>query len=254
MKHILLLFAVAALAQTPRPAKERLQSGLEKLNRSGQLAQQGKFAEAQPLMNEALAELDAVVASDPENAELRLMRGSIYSRFPAFLNKTSMAREDLEIAARDGKYKEQAEKALAAMGAGKRFTQISNDVGQIMAVSSVTFPGKKVNSRDELPPLLASLLRDMESYPGFLGNHVLTSADQEGMVLVFTWWSDKQSLAKWVDGPGHQGVIREVYSKKASTGMSTQVAAELFQPLPGGQQINGGLTPRKALLTAKGGR
>ena len=54
MKHIPLLFTCAVLLSA-QSAMERLHPALEKFQRSGVLAQQGKFAEAHPLMNEAFA-------------------------------------------------------------------------------------------------------------------------------------------------------------------------------------------------------
>ncbi|MGC4051911.1 MAG: antibiotic biosynthesis monooxygenase family protein [Paludibaculum sp.] len=251
MTHLLLLLILGAAAYA-ETAKDRFDAALQKLNQSGRLAQSGKFAEAQPLMNDAVAEMDAAVASDPANTELRLLRGSIYGRFPAFLNKGDTAREDLEMAARDPRHRDAAERALAPLrGAAptRRFPQISDSASPIMAVSSVTFPDSTASHREQLPALMRNLLDDMKSYEGFLGNHVLISADHAGMVVMFTWWKDKQTLARWVDGPGHQAAIREIYSHRAPTGkmISTQVAAELFLPLPGSRQFNGGLTPKEAL-------
>jgi len=254
MKHLLVMLALsgAVFAQT---SKERFEKGLEKLNRSGQLAQQGKFAEAQPLMNEAFAEIDAAVSSDPDNVELRMFRGKIYSQLPPFLNKAAIAREDLEVAARNPNYKEAAEEALATLAPGsrpKRFPQIKDDASPVLAVASVTFDGKVLRSRADLPPALAQLMRGIETCAGFLGSHILFSADQPGMILFFTWWKDKQSLAAFVDGPLHQGVIREVYSKTptGSGAGSSQIAVELFLPLPGSMRFNGGLTPKTALPPA----
>jgi len=246
MKHLLLLLTLPLLGQSS--AEERMKQGFEKFQRSGMLAQQGKFEEAQKLMSEATSEIDDAVRSEPQNATLRMRRGSVYAQLPPFLNKTAIAREDLEIAARDPRYHERATAALAKIAGSKpkeRFTSIPDSTSPVIAVASVTFPGSApLKSRDELPPLLTKLTQQMESYDGFLGSHVLSSADHSGMILIFTWWRSKQALAAWVDGGAHQSAIREIYSQPARGATSTQVAMELLTTLPGSMQFGGGLSPK----------
>jgi heme-degrading monooxygenase HmoA len=245
MKHLVLLLALNLLGQST--AEERMKQGFEKFQRSGTLAQQGKFEEAQKLMSEATAEIDGAVASEPKNAMLRMRRGSVYAQLPDFFNKKATAREDLEIAARDERYQERATAALAKLGGAKkeRFTAVPEGTSPVIAVASVTFPGHgALKSRGDLPPLLAQLMQQMESYPGFLGSHVVSSADHDGMILLFTWWKSKQTLAAWVDGSAHQAAIREIYSQPASKASNNQVAMELFTSLPGSMQFGGGLSPK----------
>jgi len=52
MKHLMLFLALNLLAQST--AEERMKQGFEKLQRSGTLAQQGKFEEAEGLLTRAL--------------------------------------------------------------------------------------------------------------------------------------------------------------------------------------------------------
>jgi heme-degrading monooxygenase HmoA len=245
MKHLVLLLTLNLLAQST--AEERMKQGFEKFQRSGTLAQQGKFEEAQKLMSEATAEIDGAVASEPQNATLRMRRGSVYAQLPDFLNKKATAREDLEFAARDARYQERASAALARLSGAKkeRFTAVPEGTSPVIAVASVTLPGHGVlKSRVDLPQLLAKLMKQMEAYEGFLGSHVVSIAEHDGMILVFTWWKSKQTLAAWVDGAAHQAVIREIYSQPASNATSSQVAMELFMPLPGSMQFGGGLSPK----------
>lgn len=248
---MILLLAINLLGQTSgneQSAEERMKQGFEKFQRSGMLAQQGKFDEAQKLMSQATAEIDGAVASQPQNATLRMRRGSVYAQLPDFFNKKATAREDLEIAARDARYQERASAALVKLTGSRpkeRFSAVPDGTSPVIAVASVTFPGHgPLKSRGDLPPLLAKLTEQMQSYTGFLGSHVLSSADHEGMILVFTWWKNKQTLAAWVDGSGHQSAIREIYSQPASKATSTQVAMELLTALPGSMQFGGGLSPK----------
>src|SRR5262249_30257491 len=159
-------------------------------------------------------------ATDPDNAALRMQRGSIYIRMPAVFNKSEVGREDLLIASKDPRFAEAAGKMLAALTKPKeRFTQISASASPLIAVASVTLHGQQpIQSRKDLLELLAKIMTQIETYPGFLGSHVLTSADRPGMILLFTWWKDKSALAAWVDGAAHQGAIREIYSKRSTEG------------------------------------
>lgn len=224
-----------------------MKQGLVKLNQSGMLAQQGKFAESQKAMSEARAEIDGAVDSDPQNATLRYRRGSVYAMFPDFFNLKPIAKADLEIAVKDPRYTENATKALEKITGAKpkdRFSQVPESTSPLIAVASVTFPGSPtLQSRKDLPELLARMMKEIETYPGFLGSHVLSSVDRNGMILLFTWWKDKQSLAGWVDGAAHRGAIREIYSKPAGSATGTQVAMELFAPIAGSMQFGGGLAP-----------
>ena len=100
MKTIILFLTIwltALAAQSGGPMME----AMKEVQRSGELAQAGKFEDSHKLMYESMAEMDALVAAEPDNATLRMQRGSIYVRMPAFLNKGEMARQDLQVAAKD---------------------------------------------------------------------------------------------------------------------------------------------------------
>ncbi len=71
--------------------------GAIRMERAGWLASKGRFVPANELMAMACADMDAAVAMSPGNSEVRMMRGLMYGRFPTFLNKAPLAREDLEI-------------------------------------------------------------------------------------------------------------------------------------------------------------
>jgi hypothetical protein len=73
------------------------------------------------------------------------------------------------------------------------------------------------------------------------------------MLVILTWWENKQALNNWFYSETHQGIIGQFYGGRApaagAVGTNTpagsmgQVGIELFAALPGGMQFGGGLTP-----------
>src|SRR6185503_6894861 len=98
----LILWATMLLAADN--ARELFERGTAKMAESGKLAQEGKFAPANELMQAAMADLDGAVALEPEEIELRTRRGLMYGSFPPFLNKGEVAREDLEMVVHHAKF------------------------------------------------------------------------------------------------------------------------------------------------------
>lgn len=89
-----------AVKLDPKAAMARTYLGLARMELSGWIARQGRFDVSGEVMNKAIADLDAAVAMAPDNLQVRMSRGSSYAEFPSFLNKGSLAREDLEIVVR----------------------------------------------------------------------------------------------------------------------------------------------------------
>jgi heme-degrading monooxygenase HmoA len=275
-----------------------LYRGSAKMEHAGWLAQQGKFVPANELMSVACADLDAAVSMSPDNLQVRMTRGLMYGRFPAFLNKGPLGRQDLEAALKNATLDSQpkqmraqvhlvlgivyaasgeAAKAgaefLAVVDANPdgdeareardqmkklaetapavskgpyrpdRFPKIGADVTPVIAAASVTMPG----ADPAHSPTILKMAANLKTQPGNQGVHVLASADKPGMVVIFTWWKDKQALNQWFYSDAHQGLIHAMYLEhhdnvQAGDGPS-QVAIELMTALPGGMRFNGGLTP-----------
>ena len=140
--------------------------------------------------------------------------------------------------------KKLAETAPAAETKGPyrpdRFPKISADTSPIIAVASITIT--KNGSDDST--FLRDLMEKLKAQPGLTGTHVLRSADHPGMLVIMTWWKDKQTLNGWFYSGAHQGTIRDLYVEHKTTGGdASQVAIELLTPLPGGMRFNGGLAP-----------
>ena len=87
--------------------------GMVKLEHSGLLARKGSFEASGALTNEACADLDRAVKINPNDYQARLMRGSSYAQFPAFLNKGATAIEDLEAVTRHSVFAAQSAEARA---------------------------------------------------------------------------------------------------------------------------------------------
>jgi quinol monooxygenase YgiN len=124
-----------------------------------------------------------------------------------------------------------------------RFPKIGADVSPVIAAASVTMPGPDPAHS----PTIRKIAANLKTQPGNQGVHVLASADNPGMVVIFTWWRDKQALNDWFYSDAHQGLIHATYLEhhdnvQAGDGPS-QVAIELMTALPGGMRFNGGLTP-----------
>jgi heme-degrading monooxygenase HmoA len=270
-----------------------LTRGAVKMERAGWLAQHSRFGPANEVMAAACGDLDRAVAMSPENYQVRITRGLLYGRFPSFLNKGALAREDLEMAERGREFaSEPAEKRaqthlllgmvysasgdvaksggefLAAVEANPdgaaakearaqakkleqaaegqpnrpdRFPQISAGTSPVIAAASVTMPERGA----ETSPYIQDLVRKIKAQPGLIGTHTLSSVDHPGMLVIMTWWKDKQALDDWFYSDAHQGLIRQIYVEHKGGGGEgpSQVAIELMGQLPGGIRFGGGLAP-----------
>jgi heme-degrading monooxygenase HmoA len=240
-------------------ARALFQQGVDKLMRSGPLAQHGKFAEANALMQDGMAEMDRAMSLDPDRLELRLMRGMAYGSMPPFLNKTATARKDLEIAVGHPEFhnlpQDRRDRVLGLLGrlreAGvsarpDRFPQVPAEASPLIAAASITYSHATTG---RAPASVERIMNKLDGYPGLLGKHMVASLDHPGMFIIFTWWKNKQALNDWFYGDLHQGWMRE--RGRAMSGetdvapgeMPSQVAMEVFAGLPSGVQINGGFVP-----------
>ncbi|HEY6391474.1 MAG TPA: antibiotic biosynthesis monooxygenase family protein [Bryobacteraceae bacterium] len=274
-----------------------LMRGAVRMERAGWLAGKARFGPANEVMIIACADMDAAVAISPGNFEVRMTRGLMYGRFPTFLNKSLLAREDLELvlhspdfaaqpaerramvqlvmglvyggagdlakagvaflgavdadpngeAAKEARaqMKKLAETAPAAGAKGPyhpdRFPKISADTSPVIAAASVTMPGRD----SEQSPFIQDLVKSLKSQGGMLSSHVLRSVDHPGMLVIMTWWKDKQALNDWFYSDAHQGLMKQTYVDRKPTGAEgpSQIAIELLTTLPGGMRFNGGLAP-----------
>ena len=135
-----------------------------------------------------------------------------------------------------------------------RFPGIPLETSPIMVAATVTFPNHQGDwERASLPDSMKAFLAKLEKQPGLLGVHALSSIDHRGMLVILTWWENKQALNDWFYSETHQGIISQFYGGRApaagAVGTNTpvggmgQVGIELFAALPGGMQFGGGLTP-----------
>lgn len=74
------------------------------------------------------------------------------------------------------------------------------------------------------------------------------------MLVILTWWENKQALNNWFYSETHQGIITKFYGDRPVAGVvgantpaggMGEVGIELFAALPGGMQFGGGLTPAR---------
>lgn len=258
------LFAVGLASLFASEAENKFNDALKRLEASGKLAQEGKFVEAQQIMNAAFTDLDSALAAEPKNLIMRMKRGSLYYNLPEFMNKRATAKEDLALVVQHPEYltlpdatRTKIGNARKAMGVGEstprdRFPLIGDNVSPLIAAASVTLPpGAPRLDRKNLTGLFATMMEKLEKSPGFLASHIVESVDKPGMVIVFTWWKDKQALNGWFYGEGHQSMIRQTYgnaSAQQSGEGPSQVAMEVFSMLPGGVQVRGGFNPSNVPL------
>lgn len=138
-----------------------------------------------------------------------------------------------------------------------RFPKIPLETSPIMVAASVTFPNHKGDwDRASLPESMKTFIGKLEKQPGLLGVHALSSVDHRGMLVILTWWENKEALNNWFYSETHQGIIKQFYGSRklagGAVGANTpvgemgQVGIELFATLPGGMQFGGGLTPARA--------
>ena len=102
---------------------------------------------------------------------------------------------------------------------------------------------------------MKAFLAKLEKQPGLLGVHALSSIDHRGMLVILTWWENKQALNDWFYSETHQGIISQFYGNRPPpssaavanppAGGMGQVGIELFTSLPGGMKFGGGLTPAR---------
>ena len=95
MKHLLLsLLAIGVLtAEEPQAILARAQA---KMQKAGELAQKNDFGPANAVMAEAFADYDKAVDLAPGDFTIRHARAMVYGQLPPFLNKTAVARKELE--------------------------------------------------------------------------------------------------------------------------------------------------------------
>ena len=301
-----------AVQLDPKDAMARVYLGLARMELSGFIARQGRFGPSGEVMNKAIVDLDAAVVLAPDNLQVRMLRGSSYAEFPSFLNKGTLAREDLEVVVHHPTFASQSsatrarvyftlgrvyaaagesEKARAAWTSAvaadpqtregqaaqreleklatpvvakdvsgrrmpDRFPGIPLETSPIMVAATVTFPDHRGDwERASLPDSIKAFLAKLEKQPGLLGVHALSSVDHRGMLVILTWWENKQALNNWFYSETHKGIISQFYDSrppagsapaaKAPVGGMGQVGIELFTALPGGMQFGGGLTPAR---------
>ena len=141
-----------------------------------------------------------------------------------------------------------------------RFPEIAGDTGPIMVAASVTLPFKQGHwTEADYSPDFREFLDGLDRQPGLLGTHALSSVDEPGMLVILTWWKDKQALNGWFYSDVHQGYIHRVYGSRTPGAASpapgvadppggrprggaedrVQVGIDLCLPLPGGIHLGG---------------
>lgn len=254
------LILVAVMFLAADNARELFERGAAKMAESGKLAQDGKFGQATELMQAAMADFDSAVAMEPDTIELRAKRGVMYGSFPPYLNKSDVARADLEWVAQHATFgsltEAQRQRVLGMIARLRstekpdRFAGVPKETSPVIAAASISFK-PSLQPGGGYPEYFANMVKQLENYPGLLGKHVVASVDHPGMFIVFTWWKDKQALNAWFYGDLHQGWMRsrgDAMSGKRAVGaeeVPSQVAMEVFAGLPGGVQVNGGFIPRE---------
>lgn len=251
------------LAQEPNNARALVHLGEVELFRGGRLAAQGQFGPATELIQSGIADMNRAVGIAPDQIEIRLTRGLSYAPFPAFYNLESVAREDLESTTRHPEFtalsqevQDRVSQGLSRLQASAtraashpdRFPSIASTLSPVIAVASVTFPDTRDSDR---PAWLDPMMADLKDYPGLLGSHTVVSLDHPGMVVIFTWWKDKQALNDFYYSDVHQrfmnGRGQSITGERKTSGdeAPSQVAVEILSALPGGMQLNGGFVPRE---------
>lgn len=141
--------------------------------------------------------------------------------------------------------------------------------GALLVAQSAGGQPPSASAQQGLPDLVAGL----KATPGCLG--VELARTQSGKQVIFAWFENKQALLKWYYSPTHQGVMR-MLAPDAKSGRSplatiadnsgpimtiasltyadtaqvsavkmpiSQIAIELYAPLPGGLAIGGRFAP-----------
>lgn len=127
-----------------------------------------------------------------------------------------------------------------------RFPNVPAGTSPVVAAASITFAG---DPPGRTPDWVGYVRQALDGFPGLLAAHTVTSLDHPGMVIVFTWWKDKQALNGFYYSDAHQGWMTgrglALSGPAAAANRATQVAIEVFAGLPDGTQMNGGLMPRE---------
>ena len=248
------------LARRSDDARALVHLGELKVTRGGQLASTGQFAAAAQMIQDGMGDMNRAVMIAPSQLDVRLTRGLTYAAFPGFYNLGPTAREDLDAVSRDAGFprlteaqrqrvSQMLERLTSAPGVGgnrpDRFPQIPADAS-VIAAASVTFAQTAITA----PPAWLTYVKNaLNGFPGLLGVHTVASLDRQGMVIIFTWWKDKQALNDFYYSDAHQGWMRgrgqAVTGQRTISGddVPSQVAIEVFTAAPGGLQLNGGFAP-----------
>ena len=251
-----------ALARKADDARALVHLGELKVTRGGRLASTGEFTAGAQMIQDGIGDMNRAVAIAPSQLDVRLTRGLTYAAFPGFYNLGPTAREDLGIVSRDAGFPRLTEaqrqrvsqmlERLHSEAAGvsgnrpDRFPQIPADTSPVIAAASVTFAQTAITAP---PTWLTYVTNALDGFPGLLGVHTVTSLDHQGMVIVFTWWRNKQALNDFYYSDAHQrwmsGRGQAITGQRTVSGdnVPSQVAIEVFTAAPGGLQLNGGFAP-----------
>jgi heme-degrading monooxygenase HmoA len=241
-----------AVAKAPSNLQVRLMRGLM-YGRFPSFYNKGPLAKDD--LETALKSPSFASESAEKRAETHLVLGVVYSSSGniaqagvEFLAAVDANPDGDSAKAARGQMKKLAETAPAANAQAApyhpdRFPKVSADLSPVIAVASITITKKGAGDDS----YMQDLVKMVKSQPGLLGTHVLQSMDRPGMLVIMTWWKDKQALNDWFYSDGHQGLIRRLYvDRKSSGGDASQVAIELLAPLEGGMRFGGGLAPELA--------
>jgi quinol monooxygenase YgiN len=243
------------LTSSPNHAHALVYRGEARIMR-GVLALPTSFDTASTFFDAGISDMDRAVSLAPTDLAVRVARGVTYAEFPDFYNKRAIARQDLEAAMTHPDYArlpealrvrvERASKRTTD-SAKDRLNQVPATVSPIMVVASVTLERVRPSER---PVWMKDIVEALYRAPGLLGVHSATSFEQPGMYLIFSWWRNKQSVNDFYYGESHQSWIRQRGPHVPTTYFApapTQVAIELFAPLPDGVRAGGQFTPSGAV-------
>ena len=245
-----------AVARDSDNARALVHLGEVKVTRGGQLAAAGQFAAATQMIEEGMADMNRAVMLAPSQLDVRLTRGLTYAAFPSFYNLAPEARADLGVVSRDpgfvGLTEAQRQRVTEMLGRvasarrADRFPNIPEDTSPVIAAASVTFAQGPVIT----PPAWLTYVKNaLNGFSGLLGVHTVASLDHPGMVIIFTWWKNKQALNDFYYSDAHQGWMSRrgqaiTGARAVSAGdVPSQVAIEVFTAASGGMQLNGGFVP-----------
>src|SRR5262247_79739 len=125
----------------------------------------------------------------------------------------------------------------------------------VVALALVVFsPGALVLVAQGGPPAgLPDLVGMLKATPGCLG--VDAARTMSGKQVIFAWFENKKALLNWYYSAGHQQLITSLtLSDKPQVANVelpvSQIAIELYAPLPGGLSAGGRFAP--STVTVKG--